>query len=113
MAAPTSGPRGDAPSQGMIPAAWPAQAADAIVDTIGKVRDKTTRPAITAVRALVYGIIIVTAVLIIVVVGLAFAGRVMEVIPGPIYWVYLGLGALLSLAGLVLLSKANRPPAAD
>lgn len=113
MAAPTSGPGGDAPSQGMIPATWPAQAADAIVDTIGKVRDKTTKPAITAVRALVYGIIIVTAVLIIAVVGLAFAGRLMEAIPGPIYWVYLGFGAALSLAGLVLLSKANRPPAAD
>ena len=110
MAAPTSG-SGD--PQGMIPAAWPAQAADTIVDTIGKVRDKTTKPAITAVRALVYGIIILTSVLIIVVLALVFAGRLMEAIPGPIYWVYLGLGALLSLVGLVLLSKANRPPAAD
>ena len=113
MAAPTTGPGGDVPSQGMIPATWPAQAADAIVDTIGKVRDKTTKPAITAVRALVYGIIILVAAIIIAVVGLVFAGRVMEVIPGPIYWVYLGAGALLSLVGLVLLGKANRPPAAD
>ena len=45
------------PSGGMIPDEWPAQAADTIVDTIAKVRDKTTKPAIVASRAIVYGLI--------------------------------------------------------
>ena len=112
MVAPTSGP-GDATSSGVVPAEWPAQAADAIVDTIGKVRDKTTRPAITAVRAMVYGIIILTAVVLIVVIGLILAGRLMEAVPGPIYWAYALLGVVLLLGGLWALRKANRPPAAS
>lgn len=34
---------------------WPAQAADTIERVVGSVRDKTTGPAITAARWLVYG----------------------------------------------------------
>jgi hypothetical protein len=35
---------------------WPAHATDTIVRVVGSVRDKTTEPAITAARAIVYGI---------------------------------------------------------
>ena len=55
MAAPPPAPRSG--PGGVIPAEWPAQAADTIVDTIAKVRDKTTKPAIVAARAIVYGLI--------------------------------------------------------
>lgn len=34
---------------------WPAQAADSIERVVGAVRSKTTGPALTATRALVYG----------------------------------------------------------
>ena len=34
---------------------WPAQAADTIERVVGSVRDKTTGPAITVVRGIVYG----------------------------------------------------------
>ena len=34
---------------------WPAQAADTIERVVGQVRDKTTGPALTAARAVVYG----------------------------------------------------------
>ena len=36
---------------------WPAQAADLIVRVVGQVRDKTTGPAITAARGVVYGLL--------------------------------------------------------
>ena len=36
---------------------WPAQAADTVVRLVGQVRDKTTGPAITAARAIVYGLL--------------------------------------------------------
>lgn len=36
---------------------WPAQAADTIVRLVGQVRDKTTGPAITAARGIVYGLL--------------------------------------------------------
>jgi hypothetical protein len=35
---------------------WPVQAADAIERAVGAVRDKTTGPAITVARGLVYGL---------------------------------------------------------
>jgi hypothetical protein len=36
---------------------WPAQATDVIVKVVGQVRDKTTGPAITAARGVVYGLL--------------------------------------------------------
>lgn len=36
---------------------WPAQAADAIVRIVEQVRDRTTGPAITAARGVVYGLL--------------------------------------------------------
>ena len=36
---------------------WPAQAADTIVSVVEKVRDRTTGPAITATRAVVFGLL--------------------------------------------------------
>ena len=49
--------RAVAPSIPGISGDWPAQAADKIVDVVGQVRDRTTGPAITAVRGLVYGVL--------------------------------------------------------
>jgi hypothetical protein len=48
---------GGAPSLPGIGGDWPAQAADKIVDVVGQVRDRTTGPAITAARAMVYGVL--------------------------------------------------------
>ena len=56
MAAPTPAPRTPTTHGGIVPAEWPAQAADTIVDTIAKVRDRTTKPAIVAARTAVYGL---------------------------------------------------------
>src|SRR4051794_32233023 len=36
---------------------WPAPAADSIVRVVGQVRDRTTGPAITAARAVVFGLL--------------------------------------------------------
>jgi len=36
---------------------WPAQATDLIVRVVGQVRDKTTGPAVTAARGVVYGLL--------------------------------------------------------
>jgi hypothetical protein len=54
--------RATAPGRtGSLPAApapgpdWPAQAADTIERVVGTVRDKTTTPAMTIARAVVYG----------------------------------------------------------
>ena len=54
MSDPSPGPAVGAPATGDD---WPAQAADTIVKVVGQVRDKTTGPAITAARGIVYGLL--------------------------------------------------------
>jgi hypothetical protein len=111
MAAPAPGSRPTSAS-GIIPAEWPAQAADAIVDTISKVRDKTTRPIVIAARGLVYGVlalIIGTVAVILLLVGITrFLTNWMEV-----WVVYTALAVLFSIGGAVLLRKANSVRPAD
>ena len=109
MAAPTP-PRPPLPSGGMIPPEWPAQAADTIVDTIAKVRDKTTKPAIVATRAAVYGL--VAGILGIVAFILLLVGIIHlfdNFFPGEIWIIYGIFFILFSGIGLFLLRKANAP----
>lgn len=108
MAAPSSS-NGSSPP-GMIPADWPVQAADTVVDVIGKVRDKTTRPALVAARALVYGLVAAVVAGIALVLFLVVLIRVLDnYVPGPVWWIYLGLAVVFTLAGIVLIRKANAP----
>lgn len=108
MAAPTpaSKPTGAA---GLIPAEWPTQAADTIVETVGKVRDKATTPAIKATRGVVYGLLIAVLGTIAGVLFLITLFRLLNHLPGPIWWCYAVFGVLFSLVGIALLRKANRP----
>lgn len=108
MALPSTS-NGSKPSSSMVPAEWPKQAADTVVDTIAKVRDKTTKPAIIASRALVYGIIIAVIGGVAAVLGLILLIRLLSYLPGDIWTVYAGLFAVFSLIGILLLRKANSP----
>lgn len=80
---------------------WPQQATETIVGYVDDVKSKTTRPATTAARGLVYGIAILALgipAFIMLLVGLVhflnFA------IPGDVWIVYAGLGVIFTLAGL-------------
>jgi hypothetical protein len=99
----------------MIPAEWPAQAADTIVDAIGKVRDKTTKPAITAARAVVYGLIAAVVGSVALVLTLVLIVRIWDnYVPGNVWIIYAIFFVVFSGVGLLLLRKANAPaPAAD
>ncbi|CAN5759663.1 hypothetical protein BH10ACT1_BH10ACT1_40520 [soil metagenome] len=110
MAAPTADPSGPPTANGMIPAEWPAQAADKIVETISTVRDKTTKPALTAARALVYGLLaaivgVVALILVLVLVVRLYANYV----PGNVWPIYAGLALAMLLGGTLLLKKASAP----
>lgn len=107
MAAPTNGPT---KTDGLIPAEWPAQAADAIVENIGKVRDKTTKPAITAARGLVYGLIAAIVGILAVVMVLILSVRLYDnYVPGNVWPLYAALAVLMIGVGLLALKKANSP----
>lgn len=115
MALPTTS-NGSSPSSSpsMVPAEWPTQAADAVVETIAKVRDKTTKPALVAARALVYGIIVAVVGTVATVLLLTLVVRLLNnYLPGQIWTVYLGLFVLFTVPGVWLIRKANRPIDAD
>lgn len=109
MAAPTPSPRGKVP-QGVIPAEWPAQAADTIVDTIAKVRDRTTRPVLLGARALVYGLVAGVVGTIAFFLLLLMIVRWYDVwAPGPVWPIYAFFAVVFTGVGLFALRKANAP----
>ena len=95
---------------------WAAQAADTIERVVEQVRDKTTGPALTVARAIVYGAfggIIAIACLVVLIIGaVRFVNTVL--LPDSVFgvhhiWVaYLIVGLLLVIAGGV--SWARRRP---
>ncbi len=99
---------------------WPNQAADTIVRVVGSVRDRTTGPAVSAARALVYGtlaaILGTTALVllsILVVRGLVLAlDGLLEALdidePGRATWIaHLLVGLVFTLGGLALWRKGR------
>lgn len=96
---------------GPLPDQWPTQATEAIVSAVGKVRDKTTRPAITAARGAVYGLFAAVLGVVAAVLAIDLVIRLANnYIPGGIWIVYLGLGAIFTIAGLILWRKAFATP---
>jgi hypothetical protein len=99
---------------------WPAQAADTIVRVVGQVRDKTTGPAITASRAVVFGLLaaVLGSVLLVAfsmvllrvtVIGVASVLDVSNLErPGRAVWIaYFVDAALFTLIGIVLWRRAS------
>lgn len=99
---------------------WPARATETIVEQVGRIRDKTTGPALKVARYAVFGAFAVslgTVALVIFVIG---AVRVVDVyLPSSVFgethtWAAHSLiGSVLLFFGLVLFfRKARRRPAA-
>ena len=85
---------------------WSAQATDMVVNVVDSVKAKTTGPALTVVRALVYGVIVMfvgLAVLALFVIGLV--RFVNSYLPGDVWATHLLLGSIFTIAGLVLWSR--------
>lgn len=85
---------------------WPQQATATIVDFVDNVKHKTTRPAMMATRGLVYGIVMLAIgvpALVMLLVGLVHF--LDHAIPQDVWLVYLILGAVFTLGGLLLWRK--------
>jgi hypothetical protein len=97
---------------------WPVQAADTIERVVGSVRDKTTGPALTVARGVVYGLlgaILGLAALTLLTVGLL---RLVDAyLPASIFgrhhmWAaHLVVGLVFCIAGMLLWSRRSRRPA--
>lgn len=96
---------------------WPAQAADVIVRVVGQVRDKTTGPAVTAARGVVYGLLAAllggaAAVLVAIAFVRGLDELIEELTDGRRTWAAHGLvGLLFTVVGLFLWSKRRAPEA--
>jgi hypothetical protein len=89
---------------------WPAQAADQVVNVVDTVRQKTTGPALTVARAVVYGFLILIAgiaALVLLIAAIVRFGAYWV----PVWSVYLGLGTFLVLVGAVLYRLRAPKPA--
>ena len=98
----------------MLPDQWPAQIADAIVRVVGQVRDRTTGPAITAARAIVYGLVAAVLGTVGLVLSIILAIRILDrYLPGDVWTIYIGLGIVFTAAGLWAWSRAFARAPAD
>ena len=84
---------------------WTDQVTDLVVDLVDSVRDKTTGPILKGARGVVYGLIAFLMVIVIGIVGLAFGGRAISLLPIDEWISYLILGILFCLGGFLLWSK--------
>lgn len=123
------GPAGSPTSRPVAPSApstgdWPKQATDSIIRLVDNVRDRTTGPAVTAARALVYGSIIAILGLPLFILTLIGSMRLFEHLllkigewqqwawmTDPMWFVYEVFGTSFLIVGLVLWAKARKPPA--
>jgi ABC-type nickel/cobalt efflux system permease component RcnA len=94
---------------------WPAQATDLIVRVVGQVRDKTTGPALTLARGLVYGsLATLLGTTIAVLLAIAAVRGLDEAIEGIVdsretWAAHAIVGLVFTLAGLLLWSKRRAP----
>jgi hypothetical protein len=98
-------PRPLTPAASVEESDWTDQVTDLIVDVVDRVHDATTGKLITAARWVVFGAAAVFLGMAVLIVGIILIGRLLEVIPGPIWIPDLALGAVLLLVGLGLWSK--------
>ena len=89
---------------------WAAQAADTVERVVGTVRDNTTTRAITAARAVVYGLFAAIVGLVMAILAVILAGRFLNVVVFPdwlfgekhMWVVYLFVGLVCVIAGAVV-----------
>lgn len=85
---------------------WPAQAADAVVDLVGTVRERAVDPLLKVARAIVYGLLITVVAVTAVVLVVILAIRMLDAyLPGEVWSAYLLLGGVFILAGFICWSR--------
>jgi hypothetical protein len=88
---------------------WPAQFADVIVGAVDYVRQNTTTRAVTAAKAVVYGVVVAVVAFSLLVVSVIGAVRVLDIIlPRGVWLAHLLVGLVCTAGGAVLLVMARR-----
>jgi hypothetical protein len=104
-----SGPVASPPSGDGAGRDWAATAADTIDHYVMLVRDRTTRPALLASRALVFGLILaVLGITALVLVWIAWVTLITELV-GEVWITYFITGGIFVLVGAFLMTKRHPP----
>jgi uncharacterized BrkB/YihY/UPF0761 family membrane protein len=99
-----------------------SQLADTIDQAVGKVRDNVTNKAVTAVRAIVFGVIVAVAAIAVATLAIVAGVKLFERIARAIFqvdhatsvWIaYLMMSALFLLAGAIAMRMRHTPAAAS
>jgi hypothetical protein len=91
---------------------WTQQVTDLVVDTVDKVRSRTTGPILEVARGLVLALVAMVLVIPVMALLFIFLVRILDwAIPGDVWIVYCGLGIIFVLAGVLLWRL--RTPRAD
>ncbi|MEY2627817.1 MAG: hypothetical protein RJB08_1576 [Actinomycetota bacterium] len=100
------------PSNPLTDPDWAQRTVDFIDKWVGIVRDRTTKPLIAVVRGIVYGVLILTGVTLIAVLGLIALTRGLQAAldagmsrDAAVWASYLILGGLLFVIGLLIARK--------
>jgi hypothetical protein len=102
-------PAGGAPHGGDDTADWTDQVTELVVDTVDKVRARTTGPVLNVAHAAVYGIVAAIVAVPVLVAVLAGLVRFLDwVVPGDVWVAYLIIAVLMWIAGAVLWSTRER-----
>lgn len=91
---------------------WAPKLADTVERVVGQIRDKTTKPLLTAYRGVVFGLVAafsgVFALILLLIVAIRGLQALIEIFTShaDAVWIgYLVIGAVFAVAGLVILKK--------
>jgi hypothetical protein len=91
---------------------WAADLADTIERVVGKVRERTTKPLVTASRGVVFGLLAgilgITAVVLLIIIGTRATQALLDIWfrhEMSVYLSYFIFGGIICLGGLFVLSK--------
>lgn len=89
---------------------WTDQVADLVVDTVDKVRSRTTGPVLDIARGSVYAVVALIVLLPVAILAAAGAVRLLNwALPGDVWVAYAVLAGILLVVGSLLWSR-RRPP---
>lgn len=88
---------------------WTDQVTDLVVDSVDKVRARTTGPILEVSKGIVYAVVAVLVALPVLLLSVIGTVRLLTLFI-PAWIVYLGFGIILTLVGVVLWSKRGRLP---
>lgn len=88
---------------------WTDQVADLVVDSVDKVRARTTGPVLNVAHAAVYGVVAAIIAVPVVIALLAGLVKLLNwIVPGDVWIAYLIVAALMWVVGWVLWSRRGR-----